>query len=62
MSGLEEFGENIWIIDGPPVRDMGVMFTTRMVVVKLSGGSLWVESPVPLPDDTLKRVTDLSII
>ncbi|MGO9325482.1 MAG: DUF4336 domain-containing protein [Terracidiphilus sp.] len=59
MSGLQEFGENIWIIDGPPVRDMGIMFTTRMVVVKLSSGSLWVDSPVPLPDDTLKLVAEL---
>lgn len=59
MSGLQEFGENIWIIDGPPVRDMGIMFTTRMVVVKLSSGSLWIESPVPLPDDKLKLVTEL---
>ena len=58
-SGLQKFGENIWIIDGLPVRDMGVMFTTRMVVVRLSSGSLWVDSPVALPPDTLKRITDL---
>jgi hypothetical protein len=30
MFDLLEFGENIWIVDGPPVRDAGVMFTTRM--------------------------------
>ena len=35
MSGLQEFAENVWIVDGSPVRDMGVMFTTRMAVVKL---------------------------
>jgi glyoxylase-like metal-dependent hydrolase (beta-lactamase superfamily II) len=58
-SGLQKFGENIWIIDGLPVRDMGVMFTTRMVVVRLSSGSLWVDSPVALPPDTLKRIADL---
>ena len=47
------------IVDGPPVRDMGVMFTTRMAVVKLSDGSLWVNSPVSVPFDTLKRITEL---
>ena len=38
---------------------MGVMFTTRMTVVKLSDGSLWVNSPVSVPFDTLKRITEL---
>ena len=38
---------------------MGVMFTTRMTIVKLSDGSLWLESPVSLPFETLKRITAL---
>ena len=59
MSDIQEFAQNVWIVDGAPVRDMGVMFTTRMVVVKLSSGSLWIESPVPLPGDTLKKITAL---
>ncbi|MGD0859355.1 MAG: DUF4336 domain-containing protein [Terracidiphilus sp.] len=59
MADLLTFGENIWIVDGPNVRDMGVMFTTRMAVVKLSDGSLWVNSPVSVPFDTLKRITEL---
>lgn len=59
MSGLQAFAKGIWIIDGPPVRDSGVLFTTRMIVVKLSDGSLWVDSPVPLPSETLEQITDL---
>jgi hypothetical protein len=59
MADLLTFGENIWIVDGPNVRDMGVMFTTRMAVVKLSDGSLWVNSPVSVSFDTLKRITEL---
>ena len=35
MADLHAFAEHIWIVDGPSVRDMGVMFTTRMTVVKL---------------------------
>ncbi len=62
MSDLREFAQNVWIVDGPPVRDMGVMFTTRMAVVKLSTGSLWVDSPVALPSDTLKSITELGSV
>lgn len=59
MSDLSAFAKNVWIVDGPSVRDMGVMFTTRMTVVRLSNGSLWVESPVAVHFDTLKRITEL---
>ena len=59
MPEFQEFAKNVLIIDGPPVRDMGFMFTTRMAVVKLSDGSLWVNSPVSVAFDTLKRITEL---
>lgn len=59
MPDIQVFAENLLIVDGPPVRDMGVLFTTRMAVVKLSDGSLWVNSPVSVPFDTLKRITEL---
>ena len=58
MLELQAFAQNVSIIDGMPVRDFGVMFTTRMTVVKLSDGSLWVNSPVSVPFDTLKRITE----
>jgi len=59
MAESYEFSKNAWIIGGPSVRDMGFMFTTRMTVVKLSSGSLWVSSPVPVPFGTLKCISDL---
>ena len=59
MPGLQAFAENVWIADGPYVRDFGVTFPTRMTVVKLSDGSLWVDSPVSVPFDILKRITEL---
>jgi hypothetical protein len=59
MPECQEFAKNVLIVDGPPVRDMGVMFTTRMAAVKLSDGSMWVNSPVFVPFDTLKRITEL---
>jgi hypothetical protein len=59
MAGLQEFAKNVWIADGPLVRDMGFIFTTRMTVVRLSNGSVWVSSPVPVSFDTLKNITEL---
>lgn len=59
LSDLRSFGENIWIVEGPMVRDMRAWFTTRMTVVKLSNESIWIESPVPVSPDTLLSITDL---
>ena len=56
MQGLIPFGKNIWIADGPNVRDTGLLFTTRMTVIRLSDGSVWVESPVTLPAETLEQI------
>ncbi len=59
MSGMHAFAPNVWIADGPNVRDFGVLFPTRMTIVKLADGSVWVDSPVPVPFETLKRITEL---
>jgi hypothetical protein len=56
---LRAFAQNVWIADGPTVRDFGILFTTRMIIVRLADGSLWVSSPVPVPFDTLRRITEL---
>ena len=57
MSDLFEFAESVWIVEGPSVRDMGVMFTTRMTIVKLRTGSLWLDSPISVTSETLRHVT-----
>ncbi len=56
---LREFGKDLWVVEGPLVRDTGIMFTTRMTIAKLPDGSIWIESPVPVPFETLKRINDL---
>ncbi|HEY9084446.1 MAG TPA: DUF4336 domain-containing protein [Candidatus Tyrphobacter sp.] len=53
---LKRFGDDIWIADGPIVRTFFVPFPTRMVVVKLGDGSLWVDSPVEVSPETLARI------
>jgi hypothetical protein len=59
LPGIQAFAHHVWIVDGPPVRDFGVLFPTRMTVVLLTNGSIWVDSPVPMSFETLKRITAL---
>ena len=43
---LQSFGENIWTLGGDDVRMFGIPFTTRMTIVRLASGDLWLHSPV----------------
>jgi Domain of unknown function (DUF4336) len=45
---LQEFGPEIWVADGPIVSFYGFAYRTRMAAIRLSGGSLFVWSPVAL--------------
>lgn len=56
MLNIQAFAEGISIVDGPPVRAAGIKFPTRMIVVKLVDGSLWVNSPVSVPSVILERL------
>jgi hypothetical protein len=62
MDDIQAFAENVWIVDGPRVRDMGEWFTTRMTVVKLSSGSLWLNSPVSIPPGTLEGIKAMGAV
>ena len=56
MHDLQSFAENVSIVDGPPVRAMGIPFPTRMIIVKLADGSLSVNSPVSVSSEMLGRI------
>jgi len=45
---LEQVGEELWIAEGEPVSFYGFPYPTRMAVVQLSNGDLWVWSPATL--------------
>jgi hypothetical protein len=47
---LLQFGPEIWIADGPVASFHGFPYPTRMAVIRLSDGSLFVWSPVALSD------------
>jgi hypothetical protein len=56
MSELQQFAEGISIVDGAPVRMLGVPLPTRMILVKLADGSLWLNSPVSVAIQVLDRI------
>lgn len=56
---LREFGKDLWVVEGPRVRDMGILFTTRMTIARLKNGALWVSSPVTVPFKTLQMLDEL---
>lgn len=59
MGGLQPLGGDLYLVDGPVVRDMGMRFDTRMTVARLRDGSVWVASPVPASFATLAAVAAL---
>src|SRR5690242_18497516 len=59
MTSLEKFGEDIWIAAGPTVTSMSFRYPTRMAVIRLADGGLFVWSPVALPDDLRAEVDAL---
>jgi len=54
---LQPFGPDIWIADGPVASFHGFPYSTRMAVIRLSDGSLFVWSPVAL-SAALRAVVD----
>jgi hypothetical protein len=54
LDTLKPFGEEIWIVDGPEIgmRYFGLTlpFPTRMTVVRIPDGKLWIHSPIAWND------------
>ncbi|KRR22901.1 hypothetical protein CQ14_01010 [Bradyrhizobium lablabi] len=54
---LKEFGREIWIADGPDVSVFGFHYPTRMAVMRLSSGDLFIWSPIQL-SESFRAVVD----
>jgi hypothetical protein len=54
---LEFFGPDIWIAEGPVVSFYGFSYPTRMIVIRLSDGGVFVWSPIALTPE-LKAAVD----
>ncbi|EGA72179.1 hypothetical protein VISI1226_05224 [Vibrio sinaloensis DSM 21326] len=59
---MEQLAQNIWVFDGPTVRFFGFPFTTRMTVVRLANGALWLHSPIQLSDSLVEQINQLGTV
>lgn len=63
LNTLKPVAESVWIVDGPIIR-FGMPwpkmpFPTRMTVIRLAGGGLFIHSPTPLTPDLKAEVEAL---
>lgn len=60
LSVLKPIGEKVWIVDGPEIRfsylGLQLPFPTRMTVIKLPDGGLWIHSPTSLSETLANEV------
>lgn len=59
MALLEHFGEDIWIASGSAVEIAGFRYPTRMAIIRLADGGLFVWSPIALSDALRAEVNAL---
>ncbi len=56
---MEKLAHDIWIFNGNSVQFLGLPFSTRMTVVRLSNGELWVHSPIELSEAIIDQISSL---
>lgn len=56
---MQQLDTNLWVFEGGIVPFFKIPFSTRMVVVKLTDGKLWVHSPIELTDELKDQVMQL---
>ena len=60
---LQSFGKDIWIADGGAlVAALGFHYPTRMAVIRLAGGDLFIWSPVALNDALRDAIDELGAV
>lgn len=60
---LRSIGDDLWLCDGPVVRFMRFFpYPTRMAVVRLRDGGLWVWSPIALSEELVKEIESLGAV
>lgn len=59
---LQNIGMEIWSAEGPVVSFFGFAYPTRMAVVRLQDGTLFVWSPIPLADALRAEVDALGAV
>ena len=63
LNSLKKIADNFWIVDGEEVlmnfKLFKVPFSTRMTVIRLQNGGLWVHSPIKPSDNLLFEIKQL---
>ncbi len=59
INTLKSVAKNIWIVDGPEITFGHMPFSTRMTIIRLSSGDLFIHSPTPLPASLKAEVDKL---
>ncbi|WOT06835.1 DUF4336 domain-containing protein [Shewanella youngdeokensis] len=59
---MQEIASNIWVFEGEYVPFLRFPFTTRMTVIRLSSGDLWVHSPIKITSTLQKQIDQLGLV
>ncbi|MEM7099267.1 MAG: DUF4336 domain-containing protein [Pseudomonadota bacterium] len=56
---IKHIDTNIWTLDGADIVFAGAPMNTRMTIVRLSQGGLWIHSPISLSQEVLDFLSEL---
>lgn len=59
LYSLKIVAPDVWIVDGSWIRFYGIPFPTRMTIVRLSSGALWVHSPIEINHELARTIFSL---
>ena len=59
---MHHLAENVFIVEGETVSFLSLPFSTRMTIVRLSNGALWVHSPIKLSAAIQKQLQQLGTV
>jgi hypothetical protein len=66
LNHLKPIADNVWIVDGPLIRfgpaGLKMPFPTRMTIIRLSDGGLFVHSPTALPEELKAEVGSIGAV
>jgi len=54
---LKNVAPDIWIVDGGWIKFYGIPFPTRMTIVRLAAGDVWVHSPIQISAELAKAIS-----
>lgn len=62
LNTLKQVSDNIWIVDGAAISFYGLPFSTRMTVIRLANGDLFLHSPVPMTETLKVQIEKLGTV